>query len=142
MGALKASRPPVSLLSRALLIWLVILVLATTNGVVREFLLIQTIESSIAQTLSGLLLSVLILGVAWISLPWLGIRTSSRALLVGAFWLVLTLVFEFAVGIWQGKSWRVLLQAYTFHGGTIWPVVLLVTGLSPWLALRLRQRGG
>ena len=142
MGALKASRPPASLVSKALLIWLVIPTLAIANGVVREFQLMQVLEPTGAQTLSGLLLSVFILGVTWISLPWLGIRSSSGALQIGAFWLVLTLVFEFVFGIWQGKSWQGLLQAYTFQGGNIWPVVLLVTVLSPWLALKLRQRGG
>lgn len=139
MGALKASRSPASLVSRALLIWLVILATAIANGGVRDFLLTQVLEPAAAQTLSGLLLSVVILGVAWISLPWLGIRSSSGALQIGAFWLALTLIFEFAFGIWQGKSWVHLLEAYTFRGGNIWPVVLVVTFLSPWMALSLRH---
>ena len=139
MDALKASGSPAPLLSRALLVWLVILATAIANGGVREFLLTQGLEPAAAQTLSGLLLSVVILGVAWISLPWLGIRSSSGALQIGAFWLVLALILEFAFGIWQGKSWVHLLEAYTFQGGNIWPVALLVTFLSPWLALRLRH---
>lgn len=126
-------------LRKALLIWLAILALAITNGILRESLLSEVFEPAVARTLSGLLLSALILGVSWLSLPWLGTRTSARAFLVGAVWLALTLIFEFAFGIWQGKSWQVLLQAYTFQGGNIWPVVLLVTALAPWVALRLRH---
>lgn len=128
-----------SFLRKALLIWLAILALAITNGILRESLLSELFEPAVAQTLSGLLLSALILGVSWLSPPWLGTRTSARAFLVGAVWLALTLIFEFAFGIWQGKSWQALLQAYTFQGGNIWPVVLLVTALAPWVALRLRH---
>jgi hypothetical protein len=47
-------------------------------------------------------------------------------------------VFEFSFGLGQGKSWPVMLEPYTFEGGNIWPVVLAVTALAPYLAARLR----
>lgn len=136
MGTSKTGRTPVFV--KALFTWLVILALAIINGLVRDFFLIQLLEPSTARALSGLLLSTFILAVTCISLPWLGIRTRSRAFLVGAFWLVLTLIFEFAFGIWQGKSWAHMLEAYTFQAGNIWPVVLVMTFGAPYLAGRLR----
>ena len=57
---------------------------------------------------------------------------------VGVGWLVLTVAFEFSFGLWQGKSWPVLLEAYTFRGGNIWPVVLAVTVLAPYIAAKLK----
>lgn len=57
---------------------------------------------------------------------------------IGFCWLILTLAFEFSFGLWQGKSWQVLVEAYAFKEGNIWPVVLLVTVLAPYLAARLR----
>jgi hypothetical protein len=58
---------------------------------------------------------------------------------VGAFWLLLTLVFEFGFGrIAQHKSWQELFGAYTLQGGNIWPVVLLTTAVAPWLTARFR----
>ena len=123
---------------KALAIWTGILVLAVANGILRESVLIPGLGTPAALVLSGLLLSALIIGVAYVSLPWLQISLPVQFWLVGFGWLALTLVFEFSFGIWQGKSWPVLLEAYTFKGGNIWPVVLATTALAPYLAAKLR----
>ena len=123
---------------RALALWLGILVLAIANGALREFVLVPGLGSRVALPLSGLLLSASIIVVAYVSLPWLRVRRSAELWLVGLFWLVLTVVFEFAFGVLQGKPLPVLLEAYTFRGGNIWPVVLAITGLAPYIAAKLR----
>jgi hypothetical protein len=71
-------------------------------------------------------------------LPWLGARRPVELVGIGLGWLALTLVFEFSFGLWQGKSWPVMFEAYTFKGGNIWPLVLVVTALAPYLAAKLR----
>jgi len=119
-------------------IWLGKLALAIGNGMLREAVLIPKLGSRAGLMVSGLLLSVLIVVVTYQCLPWLGTRRPTQLLGVGIGWLVLTVVFEFSFGLWQGKSWRALLEAYTFSGGNIWPVVLAVTALAPYLAARLR----
>ncbi|MDR5892803.1 hypothetical protein QC820_08220 [Halomonas mongoliensis] len=123
---------------KSLMIWCGILVLAMANGVLREAVLVPLLGAPAALVLSGVLLSTLIIGVAYLSLPWLQIRRTGQLWLVGAGWLALTLVFEFSFGLWQGKSWPELLDAYTFEGGNLWLVVLAVTALAPRLAARLR----
>ena len=128
----------VSLALKALVIWVVILMLAMANGFLREFVLMPRLGTPAALVVSGMLLSALILGVTYLSLPWLQPRGSAQYWLVGFGWLALTLVFEFSFGLWQGKSWPVMLEAYTFKGGNIWPVVLAVTALAPYLAAKLR----
>lgn len=124
---------------RALLIWAGILVLAIANGALRQFVLMAWLGNPAAQVLSGLVLSALILGVACWSLPWLQIRHPAQLWSVGVGWLVLTLLFEFSFGRGQGKSWQALFEAYTFKDGNIWPVVLVVTVLAPYIAARLRR---
>ncbi|TDT43994.1 hypothetical protein DES49_0093 [Halospina denitrificans] len=126
---------------KAFTIWVGILVLAIANGALREAVLMPRLGIPAALVLSGLLLSALIIGVAYLSLPWLQIRRPMQFWAVGFGWLALTLVFEFAFGLWQGKSWPVLLEAYTFKGGNIWPVVLAVTLLAPYIAAQLRGWG-
>lgn len=123
---------------KALLIWVGILVLAIANGVLRESVFMAWFGTSVALLLSGLLLSLMILGVAWLSLPWLEIRRPGQLWFVGFGWLALTLIFEVSFGLWQGKSWRMLLEAYTFNDGNIWPFVLVVTALAPYIAAKLR----
>lgn len=123
---------------KALLVWFCILILAVINGVLRESVFISIFGSQIAYVVSGVLLSVFILVVAWFSLSWFGVRDSIGLLVIGFFWLVLTLVFEFSFGFFQGKSLQAILEAYTFKGGNIWPIVLVVTALAPLLAGRLK----
>ncbi|GGD55150.1 hypothetical protein [Lacimicrobium alkaliphilum] len=123
---------------KALVIWASILVIAVANGILRESLLIPGIGTPAALVLSGLLLSTLIIGVAYLSLPWLQISRTLHLWVVGLGWLALTLVFEFSFGIWQGKLWPELLEAYTFKSGNIWPVVLAATALAPRIAAKLR----
>ena len=128
----------VSLALKALVIWVVILMLAMANGFLREFVLMPRLGTPAALVVSGLLLSALILGVAYLSLPWLKPQAPIQYWLVGLGWLGLTLVFEFSFGLGQGKSWPVMLEAYSFNGGNLWPVVLAVTALAPYLAAKLR----
>jgi hypothetical protein len=125
--------------AKAFAIWAGILVLAVANGVLREAILIPKFGKTPGLALSGILLSVLILAVACVTLPWLDVHASSELLAIGLGWLLLTLVFEFSFGLLRGKPMTEILQAYTFKDGNIWPVVLLVTALSPWIAARLRN---
>ena len=129
---------PVVLALKTSAIWVVILMLAILNGALRETVLIPQFGTATSFILSGVLLSVIIFVIANISLPWLGARRSTELVGIGLGWLTLTIVFEFSFGLLQGKSWQVLLEAYMFKGGNIWPAVLVVTALAPWLAAKFR----
>ena len=124
---------------KALALWFAILAFAMLNGTVREGLLIPALGPFGAFIASGALLSACIFTVAYLAAPWYGLLSSAQCLLVGLFWLVLTLAFEFGFGrLVQGKPWGELWEAYTFAGGNIWPLVLVVAFLSPWLAAKSR----
>lgn len=123
---------------RALATWAAILLLAVANGVLREEVLIPKLGSPAAVVASGVLLSALILVAAYMALPWLGARRTPTLMAVGAGWLALTLAFEFSFGLLRGESWQAILEQYTFHGGNLWPLVLLVIAAAPWIAARLR----
>ncbi|WP_019677617.1 hypothetical protein [Arsukibacterium perlucidum] len=125
---------------KSLIVWAAIVVLAILNGILREAVLTPMLGITAGLLLSGLLLSALIIAVSYLTLPWLDARRLAQLLAVGLGWVLLTLVFEFSFGLWQGKSWSVLLEAYTFKDGNIWPLVLLVTALAPYIAARLRAR--
>ncbi|HEX6811007.1 MAG TPA: hypothetical protein VF384_05220 [Planctomycetota bacterium] len=124
---------------KALALWFAILVLAIVNGALREKALVPALGESAGLVASGIVLSACILLVAWAGAPWFGPLASHQCVLIGAFWLLLTVVFEFGFGrIARDKTWPELLEAYTFKGGNIWPLVLLVTLVAPWLAARVR----
>lgn len=127
---------------RALLVWLAIIPFAILNGALRDLLLVRLLPTAIARALSGITLSATILVWVYLTAPWLRLDRPSTALSTGAAWLILTIVFEFGFGRWvAGKSWSELFRAYTFAGGDLWPVVLLVVATAPWLVLSLRAAG-
>lgn len=127
------------LLAKAWLVWAAILLLAVANGALRELILVPRLGQFAGLLLSGALLSLLIVATAYLTLPWLGVRETAPLVVIGVLWLLLTVAFEFGFGLAQGKSWSLLLSAYTLRGGNVWPLVLLVTALAPLLAARLRQ---
>ncbi len=121
-------------------VWLGILMLAIANGAIRESVLIPAMDKLLGFVLSGLLLSGLVIAVAYTALPWFGRVAVSKYLMIGISWLCLTLVFEFTFGRFiQGKSWPHLFEAYMFKEGNIWPIVLLVVALAPYMAAKIRN---
>lgn len=124
---------------KATVVWAIILVLAIANGTLRERTLLACFGTFYAFVTSGVLLSICIFTIAFIAAPWYGSLSSEQWWLIGLFWLFLTLLFEFGFGYFiQQKSWIELLHAYTFERGNIWPVVLIVTTVSPWVVAKFR----
>jgi len=131
--------PPLMLALKASAVWLLILVCAVINGAFREGFLLPHFGLAIAFVFSGLLLSLCIVVVAVLLVPWFGQLDASHYFLIGTFWVGLTLIFEFGFGrLAQQKTWTQLLDAYTFRDGNLWPLVVLVIAFAPWLAARLR----
>lgn len=123
-------------LLKSLIAWSLILFLAVANGALREAVLIPSLGRSAGLILSGVLLSVFVVLVAYALVRIAQGITLPQGLLVGVLWLCLTLAFEFSFGHYvQHKSWPELLDAYTFKDGNLWLVVLLVTLLAPCLAV-------
>jgi len=91
-------------LLRSLTVWFLILLGAIANGGLREAVLLPRLGTLPAFVLSGALLALVILGVALASIGWLRIHRASSALKTGAFWLLLTLGFEFGLDISSRES--------------------------------------
>ena len=87
------------LLAKAFGIWLLILVCAVLNGVLREAVLLPAFGKPAAFVISGVVLSLLIVAVSLVLVPRLGPLSMPHAMYVGVFWLALTLAFEFGFGL-------------------------------------------
>lgn len=126
-------------LLRAVLLWLAIIPLAIANGLLRDLLIAPALGAMPARAASGVILGGLVFGWTSLTIPWLGRLQTSGYLALGLVWLVLTISFEFFFGLFIARhTWSELLRAYKFEQGELWPLVLLVIALSPWLAAKLR----
>jgi hypothetical protein len=119
---------------RILVAWAVLLFLAVGNGALREGVLVPRFGAGTGHLVSTVVLSLLILMVGWPLTWWIGPEGAREALVIGGVWLSLTLAFEFLGGHFLfGKSWSELIADYDLARGRIWPLVLIVTTLTPWL---------
>ena len=127
------------MIPRTVVIWLGLLALAVLNGGFREAVLVPRYGREGAQAASTIILSVLILVVGWISIPWISPRTLQDAWTIGVLWVTLTLAFEFLAGHFVfGKPWNELLADYNLLAGRIWLMVLIVTLMTPVVAFTKR----
>src|ERR1700693_6258333 len=101
------------MLRRAAAIWVVILIVAIANGVLREFLIAPRWGAFAAHIVSTLILCAAIFIVALLSIRWMAPRGRGGAILIGVIWFALTLAFEFLAGHYLfGNSWENLLADY------------------------------
>jgi hypothetical protein len=124
---------------KSLLIWLTIIPCAILNGGLREKVLVPLIGMKRALPLSGILLCVLIFVVTWFLLPLLGSQTKKTYILIGLCWLVVTVLFECLMGLLNGTSRETMLQAYNITTGNLWLIVVLFTGIIPYLVGCLKK---
>lgn len=117
---------------RALAGWVLLLILASANGAVRETWLVPRLGIGLARAVSTIMLSLLIIGAGWFLTPWMGPRTTQEALTIGIIWVLLTLAFEFIAGRFIfGRTWSELFAEYNLMAGRIWIMVLVITLLTP-----------
>jgi hypothetical protein len=119
-----------------LLAWLAILAIAFGNGALRELWLLPALGPPWAHWISGALLIAAILLVTRVSARHLVAPSAVQRWAIGAIWLVLTLGFEFGMGVAAGHTLAQMLAPYRFTDGNPWPLVLLATVLAPVILLR------
>ncbi len=128
-----------SIIIKAVGIWVVILVAAIINGIAREKILIPAMGFDLALPISGLVLSVLVLLIVLIFVPFIGTKQAWHCFTIGLFWVGLTLLFEFIFGRYiLGNSWQEICEIFNIKKGDLFSIVLIVMFFSPWLAAKLR----
>jgi hypothetical protein len=125
---------------RAVLVWLVIIAIETVHGILRTLLLVPLVGDFPARRVSVFTGSLLIFGVAYVFVRWIGAKTRVRLLGVGLLWVVLTVLFEIALGRYAlGLSWERIAEDYDVTRGGLLGLGLLFMAAAPTLAARLRS---
>jgi hypothetical protein len=126
-------------LTRAVLVWLLLMAAESLQGAARRLLLSPALEQALRQ-ISVLVGVLVIAAITWALLPWMRIRTTGQALATGAMWALLTLAFEFGLGGIMGRNWSQMLVDYDLNQGGLMPIGLLAMALVPWAVWRLQSR--
>lgn len=126
-------------LLRAFAVWLVIVAVESLHGTLRELFLAPLVGDFRARQVSVVTGSLLILGVAWLFVRWVGAGSAGRLAAAGLLWLCLTLLFEFGLGLFVlGYSWERVASDYDLSRGALMPFGLAFLALAPFVAARLR----
>lgn len=106
--------------SVAVSVWVLFVILAVLNGLIREILLKNFLGDGVARSLSSLIMCGLVFAVSYgfvVQMPPMGPGTLWN---VGWLWLGLSLLFEFGFGHFVlGESWGSLLADYNIFRGRL-----------------------
>lgn len=131
-----------SILRRAVITWLVLLVAMVAAGAFRVTLVAPRLTPFGTEIAGATLGIALILAL---TRPFVrSLERPSPATLsgIGALWLSLTVAFEFGFFHYVGgKSWDLLLEQYDVAGGHLWPFVLAAVAAAPFVWARGSERG-
>jgi hypothetical protein len=118
---------------------MLIILAETLHGLAREIFIAPVLGDLRARQVGVFIGCVLILLIAWPTARWVGARTTRTQLWVGAYWVALTLAFEFALGRALGASWERIFEDYNPARGGFMMLGMVFLFLSPMLAARLRR---
>ena len=120
--------------------WIGMVVIGILNGIMREYLYGQLMPELSAHQLSTLIGLVLFGIYIWFLSGVCQIESAKQALLIGAIWFFLTVVFEFIFGHYViGHSWSKLFHDYNLAKGRVWSLVLIWISIAPYIFYRFRQ---
>ena len=119
---------------RAIITWLFFLPVPIINGFLREKWYKAVVGETAAHQIGTLVVSSVFFIYAYISLKdKISVLNNVELLKIGLLWLIMTVFFEFGLGLAGGRSWEYMLADYNIIKGRIWVLVLLTVFTSPFL---------
>jgi hypothetical protein len=129
--------------TRGVIVWLLLMLAEVINGSIRTLWIAPVAGDFRARQIGVFSGSIIILAIACLTILWIGTgRRRGDLLVVGAVWLVLTLLFETGLGRFVlHYSWEKIGADYNVTAGGLLPLGLLVLTLAPSIAARIRKIG-
>ncbi|MCA6600372.1 MAG: hypothetical protein IM537_09220 [Pseudanabaena sp. M57BS1SP1A06MG] len=124
---------------KSILVWLVFIFAESLNGTARIFWLIPLLGDRLAHQISFAIGSLLIVTIATLFIGWLEASKFIQLLSIGLAWLLLTVLFEIALGRFVlAYSWEQIAADYNLLQGGLMPIGLVLLVLSPFIATKIR----
>jgi len=77
--------------------------------------------------------------VSFVFIPRIGKGIPKTYWKIGVLWVALTIVFETILGLAMGNTFTELLKAYDVTTGNLWLLVVIFTGIMPWLVAKIKK---
>ncbi|MFL5740403.1 MAG: hypothetical protein ACJ75B_09320 [Flavisolibacter sp.] len=124
---------------RAAITWLLFIPIVFINATIRELVYKPFVGELAAHQISTVLASA-----AFFILAYLRFRnhvqtvSKSSLFLIGCMWLIMTVLFEFALGRFvTGASWNKIFYDYNILEGRIWILLLITLLVTPFIVKQL-----
>ena len=122
------------MVAKYLLVWVLLAVVAVTNGIIREATYAKVVSELTAHQVSTVTAILACSISVWIVNRLWPIQSTSQAWTIGISWLVLTVAFEFGFGHFvAGHSWNRLIADYNLLEGRVWSLFLFWLLIMPFV---------
>jgi hypothetical protein len=123
---------------KALLVWALIALAETLHGIARIRFLNRRLGDRRARQVSVFTGTLIILIIAWFTVPWIGPESTMDSLVVGGVWLVTMLLFDIGLGrLYFHFSWKRILGDFDITKGGFLGLGMIVMFLAPLLVTLL-----
>ena len=120
--------------SRLFAAWVLLALAMSINGIFREAALKRWMAAGAADIVSAALGAAIILFITRAFFRRLAGQPGGELLKASAVLLILTVAFEFAIGRYvDHKSWAELFANYAIWRGRLWPILLALVALTPFI---------
>ncbi len=124
---------------RSLLVWLLLMLLETIHGTLRLMLLVPMVGDFRARQIAvftGALLSFI---TTCFFISWIQPQIKRQVVLIGLFWVVLTIMFEVLLGIFVFRMpISRIAEDYDILRGGLMPIGLLLMLFTPIIAAHIK----
>ena len=122
-----------SFMFKYILLWFPMLVIAIINGSLRDLWYKKYVGDLAAHQISTFTLILFFAVFIAFVFQKYSPASSTRAVLIGVVWVVMTLLFEFGFGRWRRNSWEKLFEDYNFLKGRLWVLIPLWIAIAPYV---------
>jgi hypothetical protein len=120
--------------ARVLITWALLAIAMSLNGILREAVLKRVMNDGVADVVSACLGAIIILAVTRPMFRPLRAWPDAALMLTTVVLVLLTVAFELAVGRFvDQKAWAELFGNYAIWRGRLWPILLALVGLTPFI---------